>query len=339
MADSLRSILPWASISNISLRFHPARPFAMWYYNRTMDTYTMKALSVRFEEAKTKFLIGEDKPTKDRSVLSLALHDYLKNKSQHNEIREATTMDPNFAAIMRRQMRLFLWAGHDTTTSILVFTYHLLSQTPHALSAMRAEHKKVLGPNPDEAAQKLSSNPTLLNQLPYTLAAIKETMRLYPPAGAERSGKPGVYLIDRHGTQYPTDNFHISIQHVGMHHNPRLWPRPKEYLPERFMVEPGHELYPKNGAFRAFEQGARNCMGQNLALIELRTVLALTVRKFDIKPAYEEWDEIKGKGCLEKLGWKDKVVNTVDGERAYQVSEKGAAHPAEGYPCRVTLVA
>ena len=336
MADALRSILPWTSISNIFLRFHPVRPFAVWYYNHIMDKYSKKALSVRFEEAKIRFLNGDDDGRKDKSVISLALRDYLENKSQSREISHSTSMDPDFETFMRRQMRLFLWAGHDTTTSVLVFTYHLLSKTPHALAAIRAEHDKVLGPNLDEAAQKLRSGPTLLNQLPYTLAAIKETMRMFPPAGAERVGKPGVYLVDRHGTQYPTEGFHISIQHLGLHHNPRLWPRPREYLPERFIVDPTHELYPKNGAFRPFEHGARNCMGQSLALIELRTVLALTVRKFDIRPAYEEWDMIRPKGWFGKTDSKEN--NSVDGERAYQVAEKGAAHPAEGYPCRVTCL-
>lgn len=38
----------------------------------------------------------------------------------------------------------------------------------------------------------------------------------------------------------------------------------------------------KKGAFRPFELGPRNCIGQELAQLELRAILALTVRDFDI---------------------------------------------------------
>lgn len=56
-------------------------------------------------------------------------------------------------------------------------------------------------------------------------------------------------------------------------------------------------------------------------------VLALTVREFDFEPAFEEWDRLHpGK----------KRNRKVDGERAYQI-EKGGAHPADRFPCRVAL--
>ncbi|KAG9238985.1 hypothetical protein BJ875DRAFT_348045, partial [Amylocarpus encephaloides] len=67
-----------------------------------------------------------------------------------------------------------------------------------------------------------------------------------------------------------------------------------------------------------FEFGPRNCIGQGLVMNEPKKILALTVREFDIKDAYEGFDDMV----------------TVDGGRAYQF-EKGGAHPADHLPCRV----
>jgi len=93
-------------------------------------------------------------------------------------------------------------------------------------------------------------------------------------------------------------------------------------------VGPEHPLYPVKGAWRPFEFGPRSCVGQNLVTLDITTVLVMTLREFDVKGAYEEWDA-RGLG-------KSKGVKMVNGERAYQISV-GAAHPADGFPCRVQL--
>jgi len=63
---------------------------------------------------------------------------------------------------------------------------------------------------------------------------------------------------------------------------------PEEFIPERFLVDEGHQLYPNPAAFRPFEQGPRNCIGQTLVYNEIGTVLIMTARIFDISPVYDE---------------------------------------------------
>lgn len=60
---------------------------------------------------------------------------------------------------------------------------------------------------------------------------------------------------------------------------------------------------------------------------DIKTVLVMTLREFDILPAYDEWDKSNP----------TKDLKTVFGERAYQISS-GAAHPADGFPCKVSLI-
>jgi hypothetical protein len=72
-----------------------------------------------------------------------------------------------FKQFAKPQLRLFLYAGHDTTSSTLLYSYLLLSRHPVLLSKVRAEHDKVLGSDfsLDNITRTITNDPTLLNQL------------------------------------------------------------------------------------------------------------------------------------------------------------------------------
>lgn len=95
------------------------------------------------------------------------------------------------------------------------------------------------------------------------------------------------------------------------------------------MAKEGEELFPKQGAWRPFEQGPRACIGKELSLVELKIVVCLVARRFEISTAYEELDaEMDRKEKRTRNG----RVRTIDGERAYQV---GKGEPSGFLPCRV----
>ena len=112
--------------------------------------------------------------------------------------------------------------------------------------------------------------------------------------------------------------------HVETHRAPKYWKRPDEFIPDRWLVEPSHELSTMKGAWRSFELGPRNCIAQGLVMTELRVVLASIFREFDFKPAYDEWDALHPRSGVQKYR----------GERVYQI-EEGSAHPVDRYQCRV----
>ena len=70
--------------------------------------------------------------------------------------------------------------------------------------------------------------------------------------------------------------------------------------------------------------GPRNCIGQELGMLEVTLVLVMTVREFDVSSAFEELDKINPPSR----------PTTVFGERVYQIMQ-GGAHPCGGFPCRV----
>ncbi|KAJ4304988.1 hypothetical protein N0V90_000516 [Kalmusia sp. IMI 367209] len=332
LADALRTMISWTSFGNPLNSYHPIRKFVLRYYGSVMDRLIEAELEHRFEEHKTT---GKKA---SKSVATLALDSYLADKQDASTTPQH--LDKTFLKHATYQLRLFLFAGHDTTTSVLVYTYHMLHKHPSALARMQEEHALIIGP-PATTSSRLREAPALLNKLTYTAAVIKETMRLYPPAGAYRDGSPAVTLTAPNGLQFPTAGCLISLVHHAIHYNPRVWPRVQDFVPERWLVGEGHELYPPAGAFRAFEQGPRACIGQNLSLLEVKVALAMTVRRFKISPAYEEWDQRESRGVvdgvLRRVGLGNAGPMMVDGDRAYQI-EKGGAHPKDGYPCRVELL-
>ncbi|KAL9128895.1 MAG: hypothetical protein Q9217_002517 [Psora testacea] len=290
------------------------RPFVHMYNARKMNRYLTRELDKRYSA------IQSNAKNPKNSVIDLALKSYLE------ENPSATGINADFKAFAMAQIKLFIFAGYDNTSTGAVFTYHLLAQHPETLAKVRAEHDGVFGSNIDAAASLLTSKPSLLNQLPYTLAVIKESLRIYPSVAALRDGQPGFSISSDSGQNLPTDRCIVWGDHYGTHHNPRQWARPEEFLPERWLVPEGDELYPTKNAWRPFERGPRNCIGQELALTEIKLILALTIRSFNVKEAYREFDEMK----KNPRGW------NVNGQRAYMM-RRGGGHPADHYPCKVAF--
>lgn len=69
-------------------------------------------------------------------------------------------------------------------------------------------------------------------------------------------------------------------------------------------------------------------------MIEAKVILALTLRKFDIRAVYDEVDELAGDG----LDWPlpQPGDQKLFGEEAFQTL-RGSAKPRQGMPARVTL--
>ena len=287
-----------------------------------MNSYIERELDKRYATYLASMQSGDQQGSK--SVISLVLDSYLKRNGGSQQL--PALLDNTFKSYATYQIRTFLFAGHDTTSSSLCHTFYLLNKNPGTLKKLRDEHDELLGSDSADAASIISRNPQTLNQLVYTTSVIKEAMRLFPPASAARQGIDGVDIIDDEGGRYPTGNTMVWVLHQPIQRNPKYWPRPDEFLPERWLVGPSDPLYPTKWAWRPFEFGPRNCIGQGLVMNELKVILALTAREFDVKDAYEEFDRLHPQAG----------VVAVNDEGAYQIEKRGA-HPADYLPCRVSF--
>lgn len=157
-------------------------------------------------------------------------------------------------------LTLFL-AGHETTADALTWTWYLLSQNPRAEAQFHAELDRVLG-------GRLPSFEDL-PQLRYTESVFAEALRLYPPA----------WGIGRRALEdYPVGDFVVPARSVvlmspyAVHRDPRWFPDPLEFRPERWLAEDAAR--PKFGYF-PFGGGARVCIGERFAWMEGALILAV----------------------------------------------------------------
>ncbi|KAI4256250.1 MAG: hypothetical protein L6R42_006327 [Xanthoria sp. 1 TBL-2021] len=321
LVKAFRDQLQWMPLPNdINLfrKYNPMKWFVYRANSRIMNRYLDKLLEQRFADRQQ-----EEKVNSKRSkpIIDLALDTYLKETGQTG----GSALPWQFKRSAIDHFKTFLFAGHDTTSSTACFVVHLLSKHPAALEKLCREHDEVYGSDTSKTAEAITDDPHSLNRLPYTLAVLKEVLRLFPPASTVRKGDPNTPILFN-GKEHPTDGFMLWPVAYGMHRQPDLWPNAEEFIPERFLVKEGDPLFPPKGAWRPFEYGPRNCVGQELAYIELKIFMVLTLRNFDIRPAYAEQDKIDGK---------DRSTHTIKGDRAYQVLI-ATAKPILGYPSKVT---
>lgn len=178
-------------------------------------------------------------------------------------------------------LKALLLGGHGTTTDTYTFIMMLLSLNPEAMKRLREEHDAVFPAGLEESADLLRTDPAKTNELEYTTAVIKETLRFYPIGFTARVAPPGLEFLEWDGKRLPLDGFMLSLCTFTSHFDPAVFKDPKLFRPERFLGEEGAALH--RFAWRPFERGPRACMGQDLAIDELRVFLLLTARWFDFE--------------------------------------------------------
>ncbi|CCF33174.1 cytochrome P450 52A11 [Colletotrichum higginsianum] len=206
---------------------------------------------------------------KSRDVLALSL-----------EGTEELT--PELLQVTSDNLRSFLFAGHDTTSILLQWAIYELSRSPRQLQSLCAELEELLGSDTDPAAtrEKLLRQPDILNQMPYTAAVIKETLRLYPPAGSVRMSPPGTGFRLRlpNGEYIAADGVSMMISPGQLQRDPSVYGETAhDFLPERWLNDASSI---PAGAWRPFERGPRGCIGQELTNIEAKIILACVARRY-----------------------------------------------------------
>ena len=270
------SNLPWWAMPKVT--------YSRWQKSRRTHKLLRELVVQRYEEQRNE-LTGA-KP-KTRSILSLSLQGVEKFDSEYID----QTCD---------QIKTFLFAGHDTTSVMLQWAFYQLSRTPRALKTAIAELDDVLGPNTDPKhvrQQFLERGDDIMRRLTYISAIVKETLRLHPPAATARMPPKGSNTIIRtpEGQDLNVDGLIIyNCQQLIQTNSDVYGPNGHAWVPERWLgntdtseaTNKDVDQDKKGGAipasaWRPFERGPRNCIGQELVNIEARIILASTLRRFD----------------------------------------------------------
>jgi len=159
--------------------------------------------------------------------------------------------------------------GHETTAIALAWVWHLLIQHPDVERKL-AEHLEA----------ELQGRPVRFEDLPrltHLEQVVKESMRLYPPAWyATRRTDCDVEL----GGYRVPEGVTVVMNIWAVHHDPRFYPDPETFRPERWTEEFSKKLH--KFAYLPFGIGARRCIGSLFAEAEAMLAVASIVQRFQV---------------------------------------------------------
>lgn len=180
---------------------------------------------------------------------------------------------------LRDELMSLMFAGHETTATSIAWALYWVHSIPEVRQKLLAELDS-LGESPE---------PMAIAKLPYLNAVCQETLRICPVA----------MLTFPRVVQEPTEllNYHLEpgMVLVGciylIHQREDIYPEPKQFKPERFL-DKQYSPY----EFIPFGGGARRCIGEALAQLELKLALATILLNYEIDLASNKPEKPKRRG-------------------------------------------
>jgi len=162
---------------------------------------------------------------------------------------------------IRDQSMTLMLAGHETTANALSWTIYHLAKNPEARARVEQEI--------DAAVGKRRVTTDDLKNLPLTLQAIKEAMRLHPPAYV--IGRQATRDVMLGGVKVPEGRV-VLLNIAGIHRRADIFDNPDSFDLDRLSVEREKKL--PQLAYMPFGAGPRVCIGNHFALMESHVMLA-----------------------------------------------------------------
>ncbi|KZV73892.1 cytochrome P450 [Peniophora sp. CONT] len=180
-------------------------------------------------------------------------------------------------------------AGVDTTSTLISYTCWELSRRPDIARKLHMELDGVMHDS------KTIPDITILENLPYLSAVIKESLRIYCPApsmldrvvpATDATSGPFELL----GCVIPPGTT-IATQSWSVHRSAAVFWSPETYLPERWLDADEIQLVEMNAHMMPFGWGIRTCIGQHFAMQTARIAIATLARNFNVTAPLAETND------------------------------------------------
>ncbi|KAF2460675.1 putative cytochrome P450 monooxygenase [Lineolata rhizophorae] len=180
-------------------------------------------------------------------------------------------------------------AGFDTSGITLTYLAWELSKNPEVQDALRKElrglpaaiyprNKRAANGEKDVSAAQdelVIPDSKLLDQLPLLNAVLQETLRLHAaiPGGQPRVTPTGGCKLGAY--EGIPGGVRVNAQAYSLHRNEQVFPNAEEWRPQRWLsnetTKGGGDM---NRWFWAFGSGGRMCVGSNLAIFQMKYIIA-----------------------------------------------------------------
>ncbi|KAM0727283.1 putative cytochrome P450 6a13 [Formica fusca] len=171
------------------------------------------------------------------------------------------------------QMMVFFIAGYESSTATISNTLYELALNHSIQNRLREEIRNLFTKNNGE----LTFEDVMT--MPYLDAVYKETLRKYPIADTIMRQSSTAYTFKNSEVTIPKDQV-VIIPIYGIHFNPKIYPKPEIYDPERFIGEEAPSRQAMH--YIPFGHGPRNCIGERLGILQVKMGLINIVQNYKI---------------------------------------------------------
>ncbi|GFZ92515.1 cytochrome P450 [Okeania sp. KiyG1] len=179
---------------------------------------------------------------------------------------------------LRDELLTLIFAGYDSTRNAVCWALYWIHLHPEVREKLLHELDTL-----DGCPEAMT-----IFKLPYLTAACNESLRICPVAfiNVTREVKEPVELM---GYQLePGTGVYASIYLT--HHREDLYPDSRKFKPERFL-ERQYTPY----EFIPFGGGSRRCIGDNLALLEMKLILATVLENYQLALVNNQQVKVQGR--------------------------------------------
>ncbi|KAI5745271.1 hypothetical protein M8J76_009651 [Diaphorina citri] len=212
-----------------------------------------------------------------RETRSTKRHDFLKLLTDIHAAELSTDVGSNVSkdslteSIILSNLFVFLTTGYESTSSTIASVLYELALNQDVQQKVRQEV--------EENMTQWSYNS--LSNLKYLDQVISESQRLHPvntslsrQCTVEKFKLPGTEIWIPRGT-------HICIPTFAMYKDPKYFPEPDRFNPDRFSKEKSDQI---SKVFLPFGEGPRQCIAKRFALIEVKSVISNLILNFNFVP-------------------------------------------------------
>jgi len=181
-----------------------------------------------------------------------------------------------------------LFAGQHTSCITSTWTSLFILNNPVIVKRIVEEQTNAFESDPDAAVDYKTVN----EEMPLLHNSMKEALRLCPPLILLIRQALKDVKVHAAGKDYtiPEGDMVLISPSVGMR-IPEVFAKPDEFDPDRF--GPGREEDKSSPfAYMGFGGGMHSCMGQNFAFVQVKTILSVLFREFELEMGSETMPEI-----------------------------------------------
>ncbi|KAF9582692.1 hypothetical protein BGW38_010886 [Lunasporangiospora selenospora] len=261
-------------------------PFSNWI---PTQTNRRAWAAIREFNASMSNLVQERKQTLIKEVLDNN-GDFSQDESASSQKKDMLTMllvdqlagQGGSDLQIRQDVFTAIFAGHETTSASLSWTFYQLAIHPQVQDRLREEVNELF----EKTKDKLSYDD--FNGLPYLSAVVRESLRIWSPVPLNlRVSVEDDHLPRSNGLEplFVPKGTNLHIPMFILQRDPRIWGEDAlEFNPDRWLDEkkPCPPVAPPNGlCYLPFYHGKRSCIGNKIATLEMKIHIANLIHRFE----------------------------------------------------------